>query len=278
MHYLAACAIYLNEAPYLEEWIEFHRLVGVEKFFLYNHMSDDGHREVLRPYVEEGTLVVRDWPDEPGQVSAYHDCLDRHRDEARWIAFIDLDEFLFSPTLAPLPEVLKDYEPFPGVVVNWAMFGTSGHKKKPAGLVLENYLLRAEDDFYLNHMVKSIVDPSRTVRVRAGINPHCFDYTEGFAVDERLEPQQEKPFMRTAEVSFERLRVNHYRMKSEEQWFDKLKVPSPQTGEVRSLPPEDFVRMEEGSSKVRDDRITAYVPALKAALAARREGEPAASH
>src|SRR3954471_10615607 len=91
MHYLTACAIYLNEAPYLEEWIEFHRLVGVEKFFLYNHMSDDGHREVLRPYIEEGTVVVRDWPDEPGQVSAYHDCLDRHRHEARWIAFIDLD-------------------------------------------------------------------------------------------------------------------------------------------------------------------------------------------
>ena len=29
MHYLAVCAIYRNEGPYLREWIEFHRLVGV---------------------------------------------------------------------------------------------------------------------------------------------------------------------------------------------------------------------------------------------------------
>ena len=39
--YLAICAVYRNEAPYLREWIEFHRLVGVERFFLYNNRSTD---------------------------------------------------------------------------------------------------------------------------------------------------------------------------------------------------------------------------------------------
>src|SRR4051794_892070 len=130
MNYLAACAMYLNEGPFLEEWIEFHRLVGVEKFFLYNHMSTDDHREVLAPYIEDGTVVMKDWPDEPGQASAYLDCLNEHREVARWIAFIDLDEFLFSPTLAPLPEVLPDYEEWPGVSINWATFGPSGHETK----------------------------------------------------------------------------------------------------------------------------------------------------
>src|SRR5919109_1112110 len=143
MHYLAVSAIYLNEAPFLEEWIEFHRLVGVEKFFLYNHLSTDNHRAVLAPYVEEGIVEVTDWPHEPGQASAYQDCLDRHRRDARWIAFIDLDEFLFSPTYAPLPQVLKAYEPWPGVHVNWAVFGPSGHETRPQGLVIESYTSRA---------------------------------------------------------------------------------------------------------------------------------------
>ena len=35
--YLSVCAIYRDEAHYLAEWIEFHRLVGVERFFLYNN-------------------------------------------------------------------------------------------------------------------------------------------------------------------------------------------------------------------------------------------------
>ena len=33
---LAACAIYRDEADYLAEWIEFHRLCGFELFFLYD--------------------------------------------------------------------------------------------------------------------------------------------------------------------------------------------------------------------------------------------------
>src|SRR6185312_2800453 len=37
-HYLAACAIYRDEAEYLAEWLEFHRLVGFERFYLYNNL------------------------------------------------------------------------------------------------------------------------------------------------------------------------------------------------------------------------------------------------
>ena len=40
--YLSICAIYRDEAPYLVEWIEFHRLVGVEHFYLY-----DGFKRLL---------------------------------------------------------------------------------------------------------------------------------------------------------------------------------------------------------------------------------------
>lgn len=35
--YLPICAIFKEEAPYLPEWIEFHRLMGVERFFLYDN-------------------------------------------------------------------------------------------------------------------------------------------------------------------------------------------------------------------------------------------------
>lgn len=39
--YLSIGAIFKDEAPYLAEWIEFHRLVGVEHFFLYDNLSTD---------------------------------------------------------------------------------------------------------------------------------------------------------------------------------------------------------------------------------------------
>ena len=60
--YLAIGMIYRNEAPYLAEWLEFHRLVGVERFYLYDNESEDDHLEVLAPYIEEGIVEVHEWP------------------------------------------------------------------------------------------------------------------------------------------------------------------------------------------------------------------------
>jgi Glycosyltransferase family 92 len=260
MDYLAVCAIYRNEGPYLREWVEFHRLTGVEKFFLYDNRSTDDHREQLAPFVEDGTVELTDWPDEPGQITAYAHCLESNRDAARWIAFIDLDEFLFSPTLAPVPDVLIDYEQHPAVVVNWAYFGTSGHKTPPQGLVIENYVWRSRDNARRNRLVKSIVDPRRTVRSR-GVNPHAFAYSDGFAVQENGRLLDRKPFGVTDEVSFERLRINHYAMKSQQQWEEKRTAPMANSGTPRRL-----TRERPGQFDVHDDLITAYAPALREAL------------
>ena len=95
--YLSIVAIYRDEAVYLREWVEFHRIVGVERFFLYDNFSVDDHREVLAPYLDEGIVVLHEWPVFPGQIPAYDDALRRHGAESRWIAFIDLDEFVGDP-------------------------------------------------------------------------------------------------------------------------------------------------------------------------------------
>jgi hypothetical protein len=270
MDYLAACAIYLNEAPYLQEWIEFHRLVGVERFYLYNDNSTDDHRSVLAPYIDEGVVVLKDWTTKPGQASAYRDCLDEHRDEARWIAFIDIDEFLFSPLFVPLPQILQEYEPWPGVSVNWAVFGPSDYETQPPGLVTENYTRRVPDYHPFNRMCKCVVDPKRTIRIGADVSVHCFDHTEGYAVDENFQLRDKKPGRgQTEKCSFARLRVNHYYMKSKEQWLAKIDRPKADTGQPRGYDPAGYDRMAALFSEVHDETITAYLPALKSAIADR---------
>src|SRR5205823_5139263 len=96
--YLSVCTIYRNAASDLAEWLEFHRLMGIQRFYLYDNLSTDHHREVLEPYLEEGLVVLQDWPVFPApQQPAYEHCLREQREESRWIAFFDIDEFLFSP-------------------------------------------------------------------------------------------------------------------------------------------------------------------------------------
>src|SRR5262249_59468593 len=112
---LAICAIFRDEARYLAEWVSFHRIQGVERFYLYDNRSTDDWRSQLAPEIAAGGVEVQDWPLVPGQGPAATDCIGRHRSGTRWIAFIDIDEFLFSPTGRPLPEVLRRFRSHPHV-------------------------------------------------------------------------------------------------------------------------------------------------------------------
>jgi hypothetical protein len=260
--YLSVCAIYRNEAPYLREWVAFHRLMGVERLFLYDNASTDDHRDALAPFLEDGSVVLTDWPFFPGQISAFDDCLERRRDASRWIAFLDLDEFLFSPTGLPVPKVLEDYERHAGVGVNWAMFGSSGRKTKPDGLVIESYLRRSVDDYRKNRFIKSIVDPRHVERCSE--SPHYFVYRDGNPVNERHEPFEKGM---TESVSFSRLRINHYWTKSEEECQRKLSKGKADRLEARAPALSNFRNTDRDFLNERyDDTILRFASDLHATL------------
>ena len=129
---------------YLAEWLEFHRLVGFERFYLYNNFSRTSTSRCSSPTSRTAWSCCTIGRTSRRQFEAYDHCLATHGESARWIGFFDIDEFLFSPTYAPVPDVLADYEQWPGVCVNLPRFGTSGHQTKPDGLVIENYLVRLQ--------------------------------------------------------------------------------------------------------------------------------------
>jgi Glycosyltransferase family 92 len=262
-HYLGIGAIYRWEAENLREWVAFHRVVGVDRFFLYDNASEDEHLAALAPFIDDGSVTVHPWPVFPGQGSAYDHCLARHGHEARWIAFLDVDEFLFSPTVRPLSEVLRDYEQHPGVGVSRAWMGTSGHERRPAGLVLANFSSR----LHLpepNRTVKSIVDPSRVAR---RVNEHWFEYTDGSpTVDEHHQPLES--WTRPGELTFDILRINHYFSKSEQEALAKFDRPQAGGGKLR---PELRLRGLRKRNELygrRDDVIQQYLPALEERLGA----------
>lgn len=253
---LAVCSIFRDEAPYLAEWVSFHRLQGVERFYLYDNRSSDDWRSVLEPELSEGIVDVRDWPSVPGQRSAYEDCLERHRTDARWIAFIDIDEFLFSPTGRPLPEVLRGFDLHPGVVVSRRTYGTSGWVRPPEGLVTENYVWRGPDDSPADGWVKSIVQPRSAVGCW-GASPHHFRL-RGTAVGEDRRPVRSATRAPTVDL----LRINHYYTRSAEEFRGKIAVPDAATGtlDVRSELPVDAVR---------DEILAQFAPELRAMLSNR---------
>ncbi|MBF0122417.1 MAG: glycosyltransferase family 92 protein, partial [Candidatus Omnitrophica bacterium] len=218
--YLSVCAIIKDEAQYIKEWIEFHRIVGVEKFFIYDNGSSDDLKDVLAPYIREKIVSYQYWPEHPGQISAYVDCIKNFKDQSRWVAFIDADEFLFCSQSGDLRVMLREYEKCPGVCVNWVCFGSSGHRHKPEGLVVENFIRRAQLGWKTNRHVKSIVQLSEVLS--PALNPHSFVYRNGrLAVTEtgrEIVPDFENlNGGMSQEVSIGKFRINHYMCKSFEE-------------------------------------------------------------
>jgi len=123
---VGVCAIFKNEAPYIKEWIEYHLLVGIEHFYLYNNNSDDDFGKILQPYIDEGVVTFIEWPEIPGQISAYKNWYEHYRHECNWMSFIDLDEFICPIKDANITDWLARYAKYPIIMMYWKMFGTSG--------------------------------------------------------------------------------------------------------------------------------------------------------
>jgi len=253
------CAIFRDEAPYLAEWVSFHRIQGVERFYLYDNRSSDAWRSEIEPEIAAGIVEVRGWPFVPGQLAAYEDCLLRHRDDARWIAFIDVDEFLFSPTGKPLPEVLRGFDMHPGVMANWRTYGTNGWEQPPPGLVTENYVWRGPDDHPGNRFGKSIVYPRKTL---GAVSSHYFRL-RGTPVGEDRRPRGDPIRDATTDV----LRINHYYAKSEEDLRRKAARPDADTG---TIVPKEFICPP---AAIRDETILQFRRQLRAMLSSRAAQE-----
>ncbi len=137
----AVIAIFKNEAPYLKEWIEYNHIVGIEHFYLYNNNSTDEYMKILEPYIEMGLVTLENWPYDHKQMGAYIDGIKRYRDDAEWIGFIDIDEFIVPKDYDNIYDFLNNYKNKGAVLLYWRVFGTSGNLKAPSGYVTENYYL-----------------------------------------------------------------------------------------------------------------------------------------
>ncbi len=263
--YLAVTAIIKNEGRHLREWVEFQRLMGAEHIYLYDNGSTDDSLDVVTPFVGEGFVTLLPWATFDDAVSpqrqAYAHALCNFGHDFRWMAFIDLDEFLFPVTAPTLIEVLSDYEEFPCLCVPWFLFGFSGHAKPPLGPVIENYTQRAPFPPTAHHELlvrwKSIVNPAAVSSIH---DPHMFELTSGVigGIDERryavsVGSVQDPP-------PGAALRINHYFTRSRQEFVAKsLRMDGGLVSPGKRQRRADLIEAET----VRDDAILRFLPALR---------------
>ena len=267
---LSTCAIFKNEAPFLREWIEFHKLQGCEHFYLYNNNSTDSFQDVLAPYIDLGEVTLIDWPytyangnhDEwiSIQAGAYLDCIKRYGHESVWMVFIDIDEFLFSPSGKIIPRILRRYFRQGAVGVYWRIFGTSNVEDIPERRCLIEtltYCTTARNS--LNWLFKSIVRPDC---VSSTDSVHFFTLKKGFRTVLSDKFGKEDIFLRPYTEPHADLRINHYLTRTEKHLRAKLQ------NEAKRGRSHEMSRYLESNrcNECEDSTILQFVPALRKAL------------
>jgi hypothetical protein len=95
---VAIGAIVKNEAPYLLEWIAYHRVLGVSRFFIADDSGSDGSSYLLDALSRHGIIYAIPFPkltQRGAQLRAYTTIMKFFSRMADWVAFIDVDEFLY---------------------------------------------------------------------------------------------------------------------------------------------------------------------------------------
>ena len=250
------CAIFKNEALYLKEWIEFHRIVGVDRFYLYDNNSTDDFMPILQPYIDSGVVDLTDWPmPNPSQAGAYMDYIRKHRGPW-WTAFIDCDEFLFSPTYDSLPDILK-LMPSTSVGVNWMVFGSGNQQDYLPHPVIERFTWRPHHNHPVDLHIKSVIWMDQVVS--PGSDPHFF-HVQGGTVNEKWEPIGGPHASHTSQF----LRINHYSSKSYNEWQKRIRLGKPDRGGIEIN--EQAWYWDRQQMEVDDRVIQHYLPELKERL------------
>jgi hypothetical protein len=245
--YLSAVAIVKNETPYIAEWIEYHLLVGFQKFFIYDNESTDNLYAYLEPYIKEGIVEYTFFPGKRQQVAAYNDAISRCKYISFWLTFIDIDEFLVPIVTETLPEFLHDFEDAPGIEINQVLYGSSGHHKKTDGLVIERFTAHSSFDLFANRLVKSIVNPRHVFYISTA---HVAEYFDG-------EQSVNTNKIKNSNGSYERLAlhdkiwINHYGCKSFDEYISRIDIGRAST--IGKLPINEFYNRDR--NEIKDDNI-----------------------
>ena len=240
----AICLIIKNDQSYLQEWLQHHREIGIDHFYIYDNESDpkyenlgddvtiidwdenmyfQSYEPVINPlYYKENELKhfellelkYKFWPALPHrnlrQHKAYQHCLNNYGSENDWIAFIDCDEFITLAEGEDFKSLMSEFNNFGQLLLCWRTFGTSGHLTKQP-LQKEAYT-----EWYPDLWSKCVVQPSRAYAID---NVHKFIiYPQFLTVYENK--QNHKPYM---EHYSERIWINHYWSRSMED-FEETKI------------------------------------------------------
>lgn len=198
----------------ISEWVAHHLLLGFDKIIIFDHLSTTPINSSIKTTFNGKLTIIR--VDGSGNIKKklMQDALNIASDENySWMIYLDADEFININKFNNIKDFLNQFKEADAIGINWLMFGTSGHKKQPKGLITENFV---RSDIRINSHVKSFVRPSCVARCTSAhyyIISNPSRYYSGNGTKMPMGPFNNKPLPFMNVLAY----IAHYYTQSEEE-------------------------------------------------------------
>lgn len=266
-----------NEAPYIIEWVAYHRAMGVDNFLIYTNGCEDGTTEILDRLQELGVLQHRNndnWKGNSPQQYALNCALEEPViKNAEWIIHIDVDEFMNvrcgNGTVQDFLDAVPDAT---NVAMTWRLFGHNGVTQLKDELVVDQFDTCAPKFCPKPHTVWGFKTMFKNIGAYEKISCHrpnkldeAFEkkvkWVNGSGKDMTKDVATNGWRSSKKNVGYDLLQLNHYALRSAESFLIKR-----QRGRAlhvdRSIGINYWIRMDW--SDFRDITIKRNVPRLRA--------------
>jgi Glycosyl transferase family 2 len=226
-----------DEAPYIVEWVAYHRAIGVDNFLIYTNDCSDGTSEMLDRLQDMGVLQHRSndgWKGKSPQQYALNQSLKEPViKNADWIAHIDVDEFMNvrtgNGTLQDFFDAVPDAT---NVAMTWRLFGHNNVTQLSDAFVIDQFDTCAPKYCPKPHTVwgfktifKNIgayekISCHRPNKLRDGFQD-TVHWVNGSGKDMTKEAADKGWRNSRKSIGYDLLQLNHYALRSAESYLIK---------------------------------------------------------
>jgi hypothetical protein len=210
-----------NENDYLIDFIKYYKYHGVDHFYFYDNDSQIPVKETLKDYLSICTIT--DFSGVGIQMQVYSHYLENYKKDSKWIAVVDIDEFIFPKKHNKIIDFLEENEKYDAIAINWLMFGDGNNLKKVDGPLIKNYLysqVKQHPNFKTIYKTEAI---SKLHHPHFGKLKWFKKYVD--AKRNKITNHQNLNF--TQDI----IQINHYFSRSEEEFLIKIQRQRADTGE-----------------------------------------------
>lgn len=236
------CTIAKQENKYIKEFIEYYKNMKINKIIIFDNNDIDGEylEEVLYNEKKNNFIKIVNFRGlKHPQIKALNKCYQNYNKYFEWIAFFDIDEFLYIKNYTNLNKFLSlpQFNKCQSIIINWKYFGDNNnlfYEPKPLKerfnkeFDIRKIEINEKYIFYYS-AGKSIIRGG--LKLKWGHFPHYIDNNikcrpNGEIINNYFSPPQ-----------YSTAYISHYFSKSTEEFIERLK-----RGDVMVKPDDEYYK------------------------------------